>query len=91
MHNANPIVLHRDIKPENILVGRDLNIKLCDFGLGRLSETPEGLQSTVGNNFKGTVVYMAPEILIDNRPATIKSDTWSGALVVIELFIETRA
>ena len=28
-------VLHRDIKPENILVDKEFNVKLCDFGLAR--------------------------------------------------------
>mmetsp|Transcript_29614 Transcript_29614/g.45143 ORF Transcript_29614/g.45143 Transcript_29614/m.45143 type:complete len:118 (-) Transcript_29614:704-1057(-) len=33
LHSAG--VMHRDIKPSNILVEKDLNIKICDFGLAR--------------------------------------------------------
>lgn len=33
LHSAN--VIHRDLKPQNILVNKDCQIKICDFGLGR--------------------------------------------------------
>lgn len=33
IHTAN--VMHRDIKPANLLIGEDLSVKLCDFGLSR--------------------------------------------------------
>ena len=39
VHSAN--VIHRDIKPANLLIGDDLSIKLCDFGLSRSMPEPE--------------------------------------------------
>ena len=33
LHSAN--VIHRDVKPSNILINRDSNVKICDFGISR--------------------------------------------------------
>jgi mitogen-activated protein kinase 1/3 len=41
MHSAS--VLHRDLKPGNILLSKDLEVKICDFGLAR---STCGLKST---------------------------------------------
>ncbi|KAJ8664212.1 hypothetical protein QAD02_024468, partial [Eretmocerus hayati] len=59
--------------------------------LMELSEMPEMLESTVdGNNVKGTPLYLAPEIVTKNMKATTKSDTWSTACVVVEIFTERK-
>lgn len=49
-------LVHRDIKPENIVIGRGDIAKLCDLGMVETVGTP----ITCG---KGTVQYMAPEIV----------------------------
>lgn len=54
MHSKN--VAHRDLKLENILVDRDLNLKVADFGYA--SFVNEALMSS----YRGTFTYMAPEI-----------------------------
>mmetsp|Transcript_5424 Transcript_5424/g.8399 ORF Transcript_5424/g.8399 Transcript_5424/m.8399 type:complete len:94 (+) Transcript_5424:399-680(+) len=48
-------VMHRDIKPSNILIDHSLNVKICDFGLARISKSdlesrqPHEAQEVVGN------------------------------------------
>lgn len=88
IHNLSPIVLHKDIKPENILVNTRLYTKICDFGMGKSAEMPEDIKTCYGKNVMGTIPYLAPEILVENKPATMYSDIWSLGCVIIELFTE---
>jgi predicted ATPase/DNA-binding CsgD family transcriptional regulator len=72
-------VIHRDIKPENLLLGRDDEVLLSDFGLVALAHTPTSL-STQGT--AGTLAYMAPE-QIEGHPRTA-SDQYALGVVVYE-------
>ncbi|KAJ8676632.1 hypothetical protein QAD02_012419 [Eretmocerus hayati] len=59
--------------------------------MGKLSEMPQMLESSVdGYNKKGTPLYLAPEIVTKNVKASTKSDTWSTACVVVEIFTERK-
>ncbi|CAO3595046.1 unnamed protein product [Absidia cylindrospora] len=71
-------VIHRDIKPSNILVTRNGDIKLCDFGVSG------ELINSVAETFTGTQYYMAPERIKGNAYA-VQSDIWSLGLTLIEV------
>ena len=72
-------LIHRDIKPENMLVGRNNEILLSDFGIALASQS-SSYQST--QDVAGTIAYMAPEqIQAHPRPA---SDQYSLGIVVYE-------
>jgi serine/threonine protein kinase len=72
-------VIHRDVKPENMLIGRNNEILLTDFGIALVSQSSH-YQKT--QNIAGTLAYMAPEqIQAHPRPA---SDQYSLAIVVYE-------
>ncbi len=72
-------LIHRDIKPENMLLGRNNEVLLSDFGIALVAQSSR-YQST--QDVVGTVAYMSPEQIQGKpRPA---SDQYSLGIVVYE-------
>ena len=75
-------ICHRDLKPENIMLSRenDLNsIKIVDFGL-----STQNLNKLINNDYCGTYIYMAPE-LIEKKLYFISVDIWSIGILMFML------
>jgi serine/threonine protein kinase len=72
-------LIHRDIKPENMLIGRNKEILLSDFGIAAVAHSTRSLKTQDGS---GTIYYMAPE-QIQGKPRTA-SDQYSLGAVVYE-------
>nr|XP_009384041.1 PREDICTED: probable receptor-like protein kinase At3g55450 [Musa acuminata subsp. malaccensis] len=75
-------IIFRDFKSSNILLDKDWNAKLSDFGLARQGPT-EGI-SHVSTAVVGTLGYAAPEYMQTGR-LTAKSDIWSYGVFLYEL------
>lgn len=72
-------VLHLDIKPANILIDRQGQVKVTDFGLARLSDI-WGYSAANG----GTIGYMPPEQM-RQEPLDARCDEWALASVLYEM------
>ena len=73
------MLVHRDIKPENMLVGRNGEVLLSDFGIATIAKSS---RSQNVEEAAGTVAYMAPEQL-QGRPRAA-SDQYALGIVVYE-------
>jgi serine/threonine protein kinase len=77
-------ILHRDIKPGNILLDKDGEPHLTDFGLARLIETESAVTRTL--EVLGTPSYMAPEQAVGNNAAlTAATDVYGLGAVFYQL------
>merc|ERR1711916_9687 len=77
-------ILHCDLKTRNLLVDKDFNIKVADFGLSQLKNVSGGdLTLQVG-----TYPYMAPEVFESGSEYTEKSDVYSYGIVLWEILTE---
>lgn len=73
--------VHRDLKLENVLLDKNENVKLCDFGFTREYEGKTNYLQT----FCGTVCYSAPEMLKGEKYAGEKVDVWSLGIILFAL------
>jgi eukaryotic-like serine/threonine-protein kinase len=77
-------VIHRDIKPENVLISKDGEVKLTDFGIATSKDTEDEGLTSVGMTL-GTPAYMSPEQIMDTKSVDRRADIYSMGVVLYKM------
>jgi len=79
-------VIHRDIKPANILIDRQGNPRVADFGIAQIVGTPEG-EMTSSDMVMGTLAYMSPEQKVSSTNVDQTTDIYATGVMVYEILV----
>src|SRR5437764_881512 len=94
-------IVHRDLKPENLFITRDERVKILDFGIAKLTASPQATNPDISEDATrkvltnpgmvlGTVGYMSPE-QVRGEKADYRSDVFSFGVILHEMITGRRA
>jgi serine/threonine protein kinase len=93
-------IVHRDLKPGNVMLTREGQVKVLDFGLARVADSDPGTNpsasptltamATEAGVILGTAAYMSPE-QAKGRTTDRRSDVWAFGCVLYEMLTGHRA
>ena len=77
-------VIHRDIKPANVLIDRQGNALVADFGIAQIVGTPEA-EMTASDVVMGTLSYMSPEQKMSSTNVDQTTDIYAVGVILYEI------
>ncbi|XP_046747727.1 TBC domain-containing protein kinase-like protein [Diprion similis] len=76
-------LVHRHLSPDNILITKDENVKLYNYGLYYMTDSGKNVSFPIGYP-----KYLAPEVFLGNNPNGVKVDSWSLGMIIAECLLK---